>query len=429
MKKNEPEKNEKKIDLTILKSLAEATKISEEDILVSLEEAINQAYDKKNGVDEFEMTPERKAELQSRRFVEIDRETGDIHVFFAKDVVEEVTDSETQVSLDEALLDDENFQIGDKYEIDITPNDFQDLGRVMAHHTKAMFTQKVTERERAMVMDEYKDKEGEIILAKVETTEEIQFIDPRDGKAKIKKRIILSTDSKIECVLESEDQLPGDTFKAGDSVKAYLVKVADRKERTKRKGVDKRQADIMREPVLKLSRSNNGFLRKLLELEVPEIRHGIVEIKGIARKPGQRAKVAVVSYNEDVDPITACVGEKGNRINSITEELGGEKIDVVRWSPDIVEYVENALAPAKCRNSEDVSVYEEEVQNKDGRLKNRQVVSIKVPDDQLTLAIGNKGLNVTLAAKLCNCRIDIKGNSGEDNESNYAKQQLEGFFA
>ncbi len=416
-----------KIDFQILKKIAEQTHVSEEDILFSLEDAINQAYDKRNGNDDFEMSDERRKELQRRRIVEIDRETGEISVYFAKDVVEEVTDSETQISLEDARREDPEFQIGDSYEIDKTPADFQDLGRVMAHQTKSVFTQKVTEKQRNHIMEAYKGKEGEIVNCTVETFEENEIVDQRTGNVRKKKRVICRVDETVEGVIEDEDRLPMDNFKEGEKIKAYLVKVADRKERSRKRG-DRKQSDAMKEPVLKLSRTNNGFLRKLLETQVPEIELGVVEVKGIARNPGQRAKVSVVSHNVNVDPISACVGEKGNRINLIMEELGGEKIDIIRWSPDLVEYVESALSPAKCRDNGTAVVFEEQIENRDGKLKNRQVVSLSVPDDQLTLAIGNRGINVTLAAKLCNCRIDIKGNNSEDSESASAREELEKAF-
>ena len=174
----------------------------------------------------------------------------------------------------------------------------------------------------------------------------------------------------------------------------------------------------MREPVLKLSRTHDDLLKRLLEQEVVEIASGVVELKSIARKPGQRSKIAVYSNNPKVDPVSACVGEKGGRIQRVVEELCNERIDVIRWSPILEEFVRNSLSPAKVSDEEAISIEEEEKMDGDRKIR-RKVATVIVPDDQLTLAIGNRGLNVSLAAKLTSCKIDIKSekDSAEKNRA------------
>lgn len=422
------EKVPTKISLEALKKLSEETKLSTETILISLEDAINQAFDKNTGNDDSEEKKLERELLRKERVVEIDRETGEIHVFQSMTVVENVENDKIEISLEEARLEDPDFQVGDVYEIDITPDEFPSLGHVMAHHTKTMFMQKITEKEREVIIERYKDKVGTILNCVVDSIEKVDTneIDPKTKMPKKKNRYLVSFDQNMEGVIEEEDLIPGEILKPKDTVKVCLVKFDERNENTDKRG--KKSRDFNKEPVLKLSRTNGTFLKKLIENEVTEIQDGIVEIKGVARKPGQRAKVAVVSYREGVDPISACVGERGNRINTVMNELGGEKIDIIRWSPDIVEYVENALSPAKCKGVDRAEVYEEQIMNKDGRIKNRSVVALRVPDDQLTLAIGTKGVNVTLAAKLCGCRIDIKGISSDDDDISAKREAMKGLF-
>lgn len=429
--KKEKKEISNKIDLEALKALAEATKLSEEEIIASLSDAINQAFDKNSSIDDSEEKKIEREILKKNRVVEIDEETGEIHVYQLSTVVEEVENPLTEVSLEQAKFHDDSFKLGDIFEVDVTPAKFPDLGHVMAHHTKTMFMQKLTEKTREKAIEEYKDKIGTILTCKVDAIEEVESteIDQRTNKPKIKRRYLVTVDKSFEGVIEEEDLLPGEVLKKNDSVKVCLVKFEEKNDvQDTRRG--RKSRDYIKEPLIKLSRTNGAFLKRLIEKEVAEMSadERIVEIKGVARKPGQRAKVAVVSNNPNVDPVAACVGERGTRINAVMEELHGEKIDIIRWSPDLIEYVENALSPAKCKGVDRAEIFEETVQNKDGRLKNRPVVAIRVPDDQLTLAIGTKGVNVTLAAKLCGCRIDIKGISSDDGDVGAKREAMKGMF-
>ncbi|EGL81945.1 NusA antitermination factor [Caldalkalibacillus thermarum TA2.A1] len=295
--------------------------------------------------------------------VDINRETGTVRVFARKEVVEEVKDPRLEISLEAARGLDPAYEIGDIVEIEVTPRDF---GRIAAQTAKQVVTQRIREAERAIIYNEFIDREEDIVTGVVQRQD---------------SRFIYIDLGRAEALMPVHEKMPTDQFKHRDRVKAYITKV----EKTT-KG-----------PLILLSRTHPGFLKRLFELEVPEIYDGTVEIKSVAREAGDRSKVAVYSHNKDVDPVGACVGPKGARVQTIVQELNGEKIDIVEWSDDPVVYVANALSPAKVIR---VDVYEDQ--------KMTQVI---VPDYQLSLAIGKKGQNARLAAKLTNWKIDIKSES------------------
>nr|WP_236838548.1 transcription termination factor NusA [Caldalkalibacillus salinus] len=295
--------------------------------------------------------------------VDINRETGSVRVFARKNVVEEVVDPRLEMSLEAAHAMDPTYQVDDIVELEVTPKDF---GRIAAQTAKQVVTQRIREAERGIIFSEFIDREEDIM------TGIVQRQDPR----------FLYVDlGKAEGLLPINETMPTDRFQHGDRVKAFISKV----EKTT-KG-----------PQILLSRTHPGLLKRLFELEVPEIYEGIVEIKSAAREAGDRSKIAVYSANPDVDPVGACVGPRGTRVQTIVDELNGEKIDIVHWSEDPTVYVANALSPSKVVR---VDVDEEE-----------KMTRVIVPDYQLSLAIGKRGQNARLAAKLTGWKIDIKSES------------------
>jgi transcription termination/antitermination protein NusA len=324
--------------------------ISKEVVMEAIEAAIISAYKRNFG------------QAQNVR-VDLNTETGTIRVFARKDVVEEVNDPRLEISLEEAQRINPNYQIGDVVELEVTPKDF---GRIAAQTAKQVVTQRVREAERSVIYAEFVDREEDIM------TGIVQRVDPR---------FVYVSLGKTEALLPASEQMPNETYKPHDRIKVYITKV----EKTT-KG-----------PQIFVSRTHPGLLKRLFELEVPEIYDGTVEIKSIAREAGDRSKISVHSDNPEVDPVGACVGPKGQRVQAVVEELNGEKIDIVRWSADPVEFVANALSPAKVLR---VIVNEEQ-----------KATTVIVPDYQLSLAIGKRGQNARLAAKLTNWKIDIKSES------------------
>ncbi|AUS09134.1 transcription termination/antitermination protein NusA [Laceyella sacchari] len=295
--------------------------------------------------------------------VDINRHNGEVRVFARKTVVEDVLDTRLEISLAAARELDPNYQLDDIVEIEVTPADF---GRIAAQTAKQVVTQRIREAERTAIYKDFIDREEDII------TGIVQRADNRHYYVDL---------GRVEALLPHAEVIPGERFKHGDRVKTYITKVEK-----STKG-----------PQIFLSRTHPGLLKRLFELEVPEIYEGVVEIRAIAREAGQRSKVAVSSRNEDVDPVGACVGHRGQRVQTVVNELKGEKIDIVRWSEDIGEWIANALSPSKVIS---VTVYEEE-----------KMARVIVPDHQLSLAIGKEGQNARLAAKLTNWKIDIKSES------------------
>lgn len=292
--------------------------------------------------------------------VQIDRITGEIKVFARQEIVEEATDERLEVSLENAQKIHPNYQLGDIIESEVTPRDF---GRIAAQTAKQVVVQRIREAERSLIYDEFSNRESDIVTGTVQRVE--------------LKNVFIDL-GKTEAVLAPSEQIPGETFNINDRIKTYIIEV-----RKTPKG-----------PQILVSRTHPGLLKRLFELEVPEIHDGVVEIKSVAREAGFRSKIAVYSHDENVDSVGSCVGPKGLRVQTIVNELRGEKIDIVKWNKDTSSYIANSLSPAKVV---DVQIYEDE--------KKARVI---VPDYQLSLAIGKEGQNARLAAKLTGWKIDIK---------------------
>lgn len=329
-------------------------------LIEALEEAVRSAVKKKFGLEyELEVT--------------FNREMGEIEVFEFKDVVDTVTDERLQVSLEDARKLDPESEIGDSLGMKM---DTDALGRIAAQSAKQVIMQRLREAERDAVYEDFRDRKGEIINGIVQ---------------RFDKGAIIANLGKAEAELPLKEQIPKESYTQGDRVRAYIY--------------DVRQ--FSRGPQVILSRTHPNFLSALFESEVPEISEGIVTIMQVAREPGSRAKIAVASKDRDVDPVGACVGMKGSRVQAVVQELRGEKIDIVPWDPDPAKYVCNALAPAEILR---VIVDEE-----------NRAMEVVVPDDQLSLAIGKKGQNVRLASRVTNWKLDVNG------ESEYNKELREGY--
>jgi N utilization substance protein A len=295
-----------------------------------------------------------------------------VEMYMVRDVVEELDNPSTQYTLEEAQEIEPGASIGDIIREDVDTSRF---GRIAAQAAKQVIIQGIREAERNIVFDEFTSKEHEIL------TGVVTRIDPRTGGVSIQ---IGTNNENTEAMLSSGERIPNEPLKDGDRVKVYVIEV--------RKSA--------RGPQILISRTHPGLVKRLFELEVPEIHDGIVEIRSIAREAGNRTKIAVLSNDPDVEPIGACVGPKGVRVNTIVSELGGEKIDIVKFSDDPTEYIASALAP-----SEVVSVT---------MLEDGKSCRVIVPDTQLSLAIGKEGQNVRLAARLTGFKIDIKPESQAD---------------
>ena len=296
--------------------------------------------------------------------VNMDRETGDISVYVEKTVVEEVEDPATEISLADAKMIRFHYELGDVVNIEVTPKNF---GRIAAQHARSVIVKKIKEEERRVVFEHFAHKEKDIVTGVVQRC---------NGK-----NISVSLDDKTDAVLTEKEQVKGEVFKPTDRIKLYIVEVKDTN-----KG-----------PKILVSRTHPELVKRLFEKEVAEVYDGTVEIKSIAREAGSRTKIAVASNDPNVDPVGACVGINGARVNAIVSDLRGEKIDIIEWNDDPAVLIENALSPS---NVISVEVDEEE--------KSARVV---VPDYQLSLAIGKEGQNARLAAKLTGYKIDIKSES------------------
>lgn len=319
-------------------------------LLEAIEVALIAAYKKNFGA------------LQNVR-VQIDKTTGKIGVYSRRKIVEEVLDPRTEISLEEARTLDPRYELEDIVEFEVTPRDF---GRIAAQTAKNVILQKIREAERDMIFDEYANRESDIVTGVVQ---------------RIENKNVYIDFGKTEAILTQNEQMPTDEYKQNDRIKTYIIDV---KKTTKG-------------PQIMVSRTHPGLLKRLFELEVPEIHDGTVEIKSIAREAGARSKIAVYSTDENIDPVGSCVGPKGLRVQSIVNELKGEKIDIVKWSEEPAKFIANALSPAKVVS---VDIMEED-----------KVARVVVPDYQLSLAIGKEGQNARLAAKLTGWKIDIKSES------------------
>ncbi|MBU9720359.1 MULTISPECIES: transcription termination factor NusA [Bacillaceae] len=309
--------------------------------------------------------------------VDIDRGSGMIRVFARKQVVEEVFDARLEISLEAAKAINPQYDVDDVVEIEVTPKDF---GRIAAQTAKQVVTQRVREAERGIIYSDFIDREEDIMTGIVQRQDH---------------RFIYVDLGRVEALMPLSEQMPNETYRHNDRIKAYITKV----EKTT-KG-----------PQIMISRTHPGLLKRLFELEVPEIFDGTVEIKSVSREAGDRSKIAVHAEDTEVDPVGSCVGPKGQRVQTIVNELKGEKIDIVRWSEDPKVFVANALSPSKVLK---VTVNEEE--------KMTQVI---VPDYQLSLAIGKRGQNARLAAKLTGWKIDIKSQSDAEELGLYDPNEVE----
>ncbi|OOM76912.1 transcription termination factor NusA [Clostridium sp. BL-8] len=340
-----------------LKELVKEKGISEDLLFTTIQDAMVAAY-KKNYAN-------ANTNAQNVK-VNIDRETGEIHVYAQKTVVDEVYDDVTEISLEEAKEMNPKSEVDDVINLEVTPKNF---GRVAAQLAKQVVTQRIKEAERNIIYDDYKEKEFDIITGTILRKD---------------KGMVFVNLGKLEGVIGPNEQIPNEEYKFNEKLKLYIVEVKNGS-----KG-----------PQIHVSRTHPGLVKRLFELEVPEIFEGVVEIKSISREAGSRSKIAVYSNDEEVDPMGACVGPKGVRVQSIVNELKNEKIDIIKWSKDPKEFIANSLSPAKVLS---VDVDEES--------KSAKVV---VDDNQLSLAIGKEGQNVRLAAKLTNWKIDIKSKSQKE---------------
>lgn len=352
--------------LTDLKKMIEQVsreKGVEKDVLVqALEEAVKAAAKKTFGA-------ERDME------VSFNDELGEIEVFEFKEVVSEVTDEHLHVSLEEARELDPESELGDSLGMKM---DMGSFGRIAAQSAKQVIMQRLKEAERDIVFDDFKDRKGEIINGIVQ---------------RFDKGAIIVNLGRTEAELPGREQIPRESYRQGDRIRAYILDVKQ----------------FSRGPQIILSRTHPNFLSALFETEVPEISEGIVQIVQVAREPGSRAKIAVSSKESDVDPVGACVGVKGSRVQAVVQELRGEKIDIVTWDPDSAKFICNGLAPAEI-----VRVIMDET---------NQTMEVVVPDDQLSLAIGKRGQNVRLASRLTGWKLDVT------SESHYSEALKENYMS
>ena len=336
-----------------IEDLEKEKHISKEILLEAIESALVSAYKKNYGTS------------QNVR-VDINEETGDINVYMRMDVVsdEDFEDDLTQITLEEAMEIDPRYEVGDVVEYQVTPRDF---GRIAAQTAKQVVVQRIREAERGMVFDNFITRQGEIVTGTVQ---------------RVSNETLFINVGNTEGILSPNEQVPGEHYNINDRLKVYIMDV-----RKSNKG-----------PQVFLSRSHPGLVKRLFELEVPEIEDGTVEIKGIAREAGSRTKMAVYTQFENVDPVGACVGTRGNRVQAIVDELHGEKIDIITWSEDPEVLIANVLSPSKV---EKVIIPNPE----------EKAAIVVVPDYQLSLAIGKEGQNVRLAARVSGWKIDIKSHS------------------
>ena len=346
--------------------------ISKDDIIEALKDSMVAAY---------------KRHLRIKEATNIEailvEETSEIGIFRTKVVVNEISDPDTEIPLDEAKEIDDEVEVDDEVKIEVTPEQF---GRIAAQTAKQVLTQRIRDAERNNILNEFLEKKGTL------TTGIIQRVEGRN---------VIVNIGKTDAIMPQREQIPGEYYKVGNRIRVFVLNVKE----------------TSRLPQVIVSHAHAEIVRELFELEVPEIEDGIVEIKSIAREAGYRTKLAVWSNDEEVDSVGACIGPRGSRIQTIVGELKNEKIDIVRWSPDPVEYIVNAIAPARVV-SVDIMADDEDAHE----------AMVVVPDDQLSLAIGRDGQNVRLAHKLTHWKIDIKSISQmeqaeAENIKNYSEPE------
>ena len=348
-----------------IEQIEEEKGIPKETVLDAIEAALLSAYKNIYGTN------------QNVR-VEINDETGEIHVYLRRDIVEDVESEAYQISLEEAQEIDPEYEIGDYIDFEIEPAEF---GRIAAQTAKQVALQRIKEAERNLIYDDYVDKIGEVLTGRIQRKQ---------------RETIFVNIGRAEGILKEKEQVPGEKFEVNDRIKVYVTDVQK----------------TTKGPQVFLSRTHPELVRRLFEMEVPEIEEGLVEIKNIAREAGSRTKMAVWTDDENIDPVGACVGSRGSRVQNVVDELFNEKIDIITWSDDPAELISNVLSPATV---EEVLIDEEE-----------KMAMVVVPDHQLSLAIGKSGQNVRLAAKLCGWKIDIKSHTQfEEMEAELAAYEEE----
>lgn len=337
---------------------------------LSIEKGISKAY-LLDAIESALLTAYKKNfNSQENVKIVIDEEKASIKVYSLKEVVEEVFDPAIEICITN-VKGRKKPKLGDIVEVEITPKDF---GRISAQTAKQVIVQKIREAEREIVFTEYADRQGEIVSGLIQ---------------RVEKNIMIVDLGRIEGIMTTNEQIAGEEYKVNDKIKAYVLEI-----QKNQKGV----------PQMLISRTHPGFVRRLFELEIPEIYEGLIEIKNIVREAGSRTKIAVYSKDMNIDPVGSCVGPRGIRIQNILNELRDEKIDVVEWSEDPVQYIASALSPATVLA---VDINEAEMTSK-----------VVVPDSQLSLAIGKDGQNARLSAKLTGWKIDIKSESQIKEEMN-----------
>lgn len=351
----------------------QSSKASAQELLEALDELqIEKGITKDYMVESLKMALEaaykKNYETGEEVNVDIDENTGKISVYAIKKVVADVENQDTEITLDAAKLINKRAKLGSEIKIEVTPKNF---GRIAASAGKQIIIQRLREAEHDLVYTQYSDKQGEIVIGVVQRTDKMGMI------------VDLG---RVEALVPTKELVPTERFETHQRIKAYVQRVEDNSKFG---------------PQVVLSRRDPGFVKKLFELEVPEIAEGLVEVKAVAREAGQRSKVAVWSEDENIDPVGSCIGKKGMRINTISEELNGEKIDVIPYSEDVPSFIVNALAPAGIMA---IDINDDE-----------HIATIVVPDDQLSLAIGARGQNVRLAAILTGWKIDIKTKTDIEN--------------
>lgn len=339
-----------------IQELGKEKGIEPELLFQAVEEALVTAYKKNFG------------SVQNVR-VDMNKQSGEIHVYAQRTVVDNEVVEANEISLEDAKEIDARYEVDDIVEIEVTPKNF---GRIAAQNAKQVVVQRIREAERGMVYERFQSREQDIVTGIIQRMEN--------------KNVYIDL-GKVEAVLTVNEQIPGEIYQYHERMKTYIIEV----KRTN-KG-----------PQIMVSRTHPGLLKRLFELEVPEIHDGVVEIKSVAREPGMRSKISVYTQDENIDPVGACVGHKGMRVQTIVNELRGEKIDIVKYSEDPAQYVANALSPAKVVSTE-VNLDE-------------KICRVVVPDYQLSLAIGKEGQNARLAAKLTGWKIDIKSESQAAEEA------------
>ncbi len=349
--------------LAAINQICDEKGLSRDTVLEIIENALAAAYRKDYG--------EKGQDIR----VKFDEKTGATQVFLYKQVVDEVEDEAIQMTLAEAKKIKKNAKIGDELSWDVTPSDY---GRIAAQTAKQVITQRIKEAERNVLFSEFQDKEDSLLNGVVQ---------------QIKNNNVFIDLGKVTAIMFPSEQIIGERYYSGQRIRVYVVKVEE----------------AAKGPQIFVSRAHPEFLRKIFELEVPEIPAGTVEIKSIAREAGSRSKIAVSSSDENIDPVGSCVGQRGMRVQSVLSELGKEKIDIVLWDEDTAVYITNSLSPAK--------VTEVKIDKK------KQEAKVKVPEDQLSLAIGKGGQNVRLAAKLTGWKVDIEGATITEKEVTNKKKE------